>query len=184
MSQGKKGLLPSLEIIIISVFFLSFIIWAVSKCSATQDAYQSDPSLGDNQDDVNTDSIYFGMPKPLPPKIDSTIITTSPTTITTSGTSVNSNEPVRTKVVSRLYVTIDGLKLRTGPSLDSTVVDRLKLFDEVYFTGNYTDSTMQLSLGKVMADEPWIEVQNKKGKVGWVYGAGVDYKKKKRAGVQ
>lgn len=86
--------------------------------------------------------------------------------------------------LSKLYVTIDGLKLRTGPSLDSTVLYQCSLFEEVYFMNEVTDSTYQLSLGKEMADEPWVKVKNKRGKVGWVYGAGVNYYKKKREGVQ
>jgi len=184
MAKQKKGVLPSLEIIIILVFFFSFILWAVSKCSATKMEYSSTSVEGEstNEDDLNTDSIYFSMPKPLPPKEEPLTVdnASTPTTITTkSGT-----ETVRTEVVARLYVTIDGLNMRTGPHLDSTVIQKFPLFEEVYFTGEYTDSTQQISLGKVMANEPWVRVKSKKGKVGWVYGAGVDYKKKKRKGVQ
>ena len=47
-----------------------------------------------------------------------------------------------------------------------------------------TDSTYQISLGKEMADEPWVKVKNNRGKIGWVYGAGINYYKKKREGVQ
>ena len=175
MSKEKKGILPSLEIIIILVFFLSFIIWAVSKCGATKNEFADELEETTETED-NTDSIYFSMPQPLPPKEEP--IETS-TTTSTSG-----NQTVKTEILSRLYVTIDGLNMRTGPHLDSTVIEKFKLFDEVYFTGEYTDSTQQLSLGKVMADEPWVKIKSKRGKVGWVYGAGVDYRKKKREGVQ
>lgn len=180
MSKQKKSVLPGLEIIIILVFFLSFIIWAVTKCSATKNEFADniDSSETDNAED-NTDSIYFSMPKPLPPKEEPAVESTTTTTTTKAG-----NQTVVTEVVSRLYITIDGLNMRTGPHLDSTVVEKLPLFEEVFFTGEYTDSTQQISLGKVMADEPWVRVKSKRGKVGWVYGAGVDYKKKKRAGVQ
>ena len=47
-----------------------------------------------------------------------------------------------------------------------------------------TDSTFQINLGKEVADEPWVKVRSKKGHVGWVYGAGVDYYKYKRPGVE
>lgn len=183
MAKQKKGALPSLEIIIILIFFFSFIIWAVSKCSATKQSYNTPLTETSNEeDDINTDSIYFSMPKPLPPKEEPLTVenASNPTTITTK----SGNETIRTEVLARLYITIDGLNMRTGPHLDSSIIQKFPLFEEVYFTGEYTDSTQQISLGKVMADEPWVRVKSRKGKVGWVYGAGVDYKKKKRAGVE
>lgn len=181
MSKQKKGALPSLEIIIILVFFLSFIIWAVSKCGATKEQFAGDENtnVDSTLNNVDTDSIYFSMPEPLPPKADPTGST--PTNITTNSTI----DPVAsTEIISKLYITIDGLNMRTGPHLDSTVLEKLPLFEVVYFMGEYTDSTQTLSLGKVMADEPWVKIKSKKGNVGWVYGAGVDYKKRKREGVQ
>jgi hypothetical protein len=182
MSKLKKGVLPSIEIIIILVFFLSFIIWAVSKCGATKNEYANEDGSAEESglSDENTDSIYFSMPQPLPPKEEPI---GSSSTSTGSGTT-SENQPVITEVVSLLYITIDGLNMRTGPHLDSTVVEKFKLFDEVYFTGEYTDSTQQLSLGKVMANEPWVRIKSKSGNFGWVYGAGVDYRRKKREGVQ
>ena len=176
-AKQKKGVLPSLEIIIILVFFLSFIIWAVSKCGATKNQFTDNSELGDSSgEEADTDSIYFSMPEPLP-QIE------EPTDVVTSST-MNGNQTVRTEIVSKLFITIDGLNMRTGPHLDSAVVEKFPLFEEVYFTGEYTDSTQQISLGKTMADEPWVRIKSKKGNVGWVYGAGVDYKKKKREGVQ
>lgn len=175
MSKKKKGFLPSLEIIIILVFFLCFIIWAVSKCGSTKVAFNE--ALTEDEDASNiddTDSIYFSMPKPLPPKEEPIVENT--TTTTTSG-----NQTVRTEVLSRLYVTIDNLNMRTGPHLDSSIVQKLQLFEEVYFTGEYTDSTQQISLpDKTIVNEPWVQVKSKKGKIGWVYGAFVDYRRKKR----
>jgi len=180
MSKEKKGVLPSLEIIIILVFFLSFIVWAVSKCGATKMQYAE---ISDDEstsgEDADTDSIYFSMPEPLPPKeepISETVVTTS--------TTAKGKEIIRTETVSKLYITIDGLNMRTGPHLDSTVIQKFPLFEEVYFTGEYSDSTQRISLGKVMAEEHWVKIKSKKGKVGWVYGAGVDFKKMKRPGVQ
>ena len=177
MNKQKKGVLPSLEIIIILVFFLSFIIWAVSKCGATKNQFANEDGTSEESSitEDNTDSIYFSMPEPLPQKEEP---------ITTSTEGATGNQSGRTEVVSRLYITIDGLNMRTGPHLDSTVVEKFKLFDEVFFTGEYTDSTQQLSLGKEMANEPWVKIKSKAGKVGWVYGAGVDYRRKKREGVQ
>ena len=99
-------------------------------------------------------------------------------------TTGSDNRPVRTEVKARLYVTIDGLNMRTGPHLDSAVVEKFPLFEEVIFMDEYTDFTQELSLGKETANEPWIKVKSKRGKTGWVWGAGVDYRRKKREGVQ
>jgi Bacterial SH3 domain len=84
---------------------------------------------------------------------------------------------------ARLYVSISGLKVRTAPNLTAKVVQKLALFDEVSYQNEVTKYTQPLSLGKEMANEPWVKVRTKKGKIGWVYGAGVSYYKIKRKGV-
>lgn len=180
MSKQKKGALPSLEIIIIVIFFLGFIAWAFSKCSATKQQFATENTDSTDGEEVDTDSIYFSMPKPLPPKEEPVPETaTTSTTIPATGSS-----RVRTEIRSRLYITIDGLNMRNGPHLDSAVVEKLPLFEEVAFMDEYTDFKQELSLGKEMANEPWVKVKTKRGKIGWVYGAGVDYRRKERDGVQ
>lgn len=84
---------------------------------------------------------------------------------------------------ARLYVSISGLKVRTEPNLQAKVIQKLSLFDEVMYQNEVTKYTQPLSLGKEMANEPWVKVRTKKGKLGWVYGAGVSYYKIKRKGV-
>lgn len=181
MSKQSKSVLPSLEIIIILVFFFTFIVWAVSKCGATKQQFSDIPvnDTSTDGDEVDIDSIYF-TPEPLTPKEEPVVETTATTTTTAKA----GNQTVITETVSRLYVTIDGLNMRTGPHLDSSIIQKFPLFEEVYFTGEYSDSTQRISLGKEMAEEHWVRVKSKKGKIGWVYGAGVDFKKKKRTGVQ
>jgi hypothetical protein len=83
-----------------------------------------------------------------------------------------------------LYVTFDGLNVRSGPGIDYGKVDRLKLYDEVVFLNEITDSTYQINLGGVTPNEPWIKIRTPSGKEGWVYGAGVEYFKKKLEGVE
>ena len=56
-------------------------------------------------------------------------------------------------------------------------------FEQVNFLGEVTDSTTEVNLGYEIANEPWVKVQHTRGKIGWVYGAGVNYYKKKRDGV-
>ena len=79
-----------------------------------------------------------------------------------------------------LFVNIDGLNLRRGPSLDSAIIMKLPLHEQVGFMNEVTDSTSQISLGNEIANEPWVKVRHKGGRIGWVYGAGVHYYKRKR----
>lgn len=83
-----------------------------------------------------------------------------------------------------LYSTIDGLNVRKGPSVKFGVVDRLELFEEVFFLNEVTDSTEQINLGSVTPDEPWVKIRTRKGQEGWVYGAGVDFYKRELEGVE
>lgn len=83
-----------------------------------------------------------------------------------------------------LYVTFDGLNVRSGPGLNYGKVDRLELYDEVIFLNEITDSTFQINLGQVTPNEPWIKIKTSSGKEGWVYGAGVEYFKKRLNGVE
>lgn len=90
---------------------------------------------------------------------------------------------IREKLTT-LFVTFDGLNVRSGPGINYGKVDRLKLYDEVVFLNEITDSTFQINLGSVTPDEPWVKIKTPSGKEGWVYGAGVEYFKKKLEGVE
>ena len=86
-------------------------------------------------------------------------------------------------IYNKLYITIDKLKLRSEAGLGSEVLGELPLFSQVYFLDEVTDTTYVINLGKEVADEPYVKVKTMRGTVGWVYGAGVNYYKKKREGV-
>jgi hypothetical protein len=75
------------------------------------------------------------------------------------------------------------LKVRKFPGLKEEVIGQLPLYEEVTFMDEVTDSSYQINLGYEIADEPWVKIRTKKGTVGWVYGAGVNYYKQKRTGV-
>ena len=163
MEKKPKGLMPKVELIIILVFVASFLIWAISKCSnsrqslAEAELSAESPALDTLQSGVDTTSI----PKE-PPK---------------------AKKNFQAQRFTRLYIVIDGLNLRETPELESEVLVKLPLYEEVYFLNEVTDSTFQINLGYEVADEPWVKVRTKKGHEGWVYGAGVHYYKKKRSGV-
>lgn len=180
MSKKKTSFLPKIEVLIILVFFFSFMAWAARKCSDTKALYQ-DEVIEEETASTPIESAEVA---------DSTAMTLSnPENNNNTNTPVVNNTPtppppvVSQSKFSPLFVTIDGLKMRTGPTRDSSVILKLKLFEQVNFLGEFTDSTEQINLGYEIADEPWFKVQHKRGKVGWVYGAGVNFYKKKRSGV-
>ncbi|TXF88710.1 SH3 domain-containing protein [Neolewinella aurantiaca] len=85
--------------------------------------------------------------------------------------------------VTTLYSTINGLNVRSGPSLKNGKIARLGLYDEVEFAGEVTDSLYTIDLGEVSPTAPWVKVKLKDGKEGWVFGAGVSYYKYQLKGV-
>lgn len=189
----STGIRPKLEVLIILVFFLSFIVWAASKCNASSIQNQlSEITEGEVTGPEEADESPAASENPygpaLPPNPDAAAAT-SPASNTPSGDLDNSTASPRSvpnpsEAFSILYVTIDGLNMRTGPHLDSTILYKLPLFEEVWFLNEVTDSTQRISLGTEMADEPWVKIKHKKGRVGWVYGAGVNYYRKARISPQ
>lgn len=169
MGKKKSAMLPKFEVLIVLVFFLSFLIWAASKCSATKAQFKKE-AAAEQGEVAKTDS---SLTRPI-----------FPTGI--SADTLTRNRVSRTikERYTPLYVTIPGLNLRTEPDLNSKILLKFNLYEEVIFLNEVTDSTLEVSLGKERANEPWIKVKSKKGHVGWVYGAGVHYYKKKRQGVE
>jgi len=163
MTKKKTSFLPKVEVLIILVFFASFMVWAISKCDATKKSFQDE-----SEEEISSTEIG---------SIIDSLNSTSPEINPTTNQPIISRQPI----YSKLYVTIDGLKMRTGPSLDSSVIIQMNLFEQVDFLNEFTDSTYQINLGYEMADEPWFKIQHQ-GKKGWVYGAGVNFYKKKREG--
>ncbi|MBR9921466.1 MAG: SH3 domain-containing protein [Bacteroidetes bacterium] len=170
MSKEKsKGILSSVEFIIILVFFIAFITWMVPKCKGGPDPIPQPLTMADSLAEAQRllDSIQALEPA-----------------ATEEQASAKAETPkVETRVVGRLYVTIDGLKVRKEHNLKSDVIVELPLYEEVYFMDEVTDFKEEISLGYEVANEPWVKVRTKKGHEGWVYGAGVNYYKQKRGGV-
>ena len=159
--NNETGLLPKFEVLIIAVFFISFLVWVVPKCNRAV------------------------LPEETP--IEETVATdTTANAITAADTTVNATPKPSTNPApnySKLYITIDKLNVRRSPELNADVLTQLSLFDQVYFLEEVTDSLYEINLGYEVAKEPWIKIRTQKGIDGWVYGAGVNYYKKKRSGV-
>lgn len=169
MTQRKKGLLPKIEILIIGIFFISFLAWTIPKCSSR--VVHDDPVPEEIVEDTPpADTVVM---VPLSSIDSAAVVAPTPTSVTTPATSD----------YSQLYITINKLKMRRSPELKADVIAELPLFEKVYFMNEVTDSLYEINLGYETAKEPWVKVRTKRGKEGWVYGAGVNYYKKKRSGV-
>lgn len=171
-----KGLLSKFEYIIIGIFAIIFLMWAISKCSSHKEQAQDEAAIEAKEDSLANAAKQPAVNTPAPAVADST-------KVAASQTAAAQPAPSQETPGSKLYVTIDKLKLRKTPGLKGELLGELKLFDEVYYQDEVTDSTYEVNLGKEMADEPYVKVKTKRGTVGWVYGAGVHYVKKKRSGV-
>ena len=166
MSEKKGSILPSLELIIIGVFFVGFAFWAINKCSDTQSKYVNRAErerLRDLEDSLGRkiEAIKSDTPKTSP--VASPAVSTAP-------------------ALSRLYVCLENLKVRKSPSTGAEILETLPLYEEVYFLNEVSDSTTTVNLGKQTVTEPWIKVQTRKGRAGWVFGAGVHYYRRKHPG--
>lgn len=167
-----KGFRSRIEVILIAALALFFLIWAVSKCNATKAELQAKKAAEETQDSLALVEKQE-QEKPAEPAANPQPATAQPK----QEVVVDSNDDY-----ARLFVVIDKLKLRSKPGLKSDVLAELSLFEQVYFLNETTDSTYEVNLGKMIVNEPYLKVKTKKGKEGWVYGAGISYMKKKHPG--
>jgi hypothetical protein len=186
-----KGLLSKVEYIVIGVLALVFLLWTISKCNAHKQEAQTTAAAEAKEDSLANAG---GKPAattapPQQPATGQTATAAQPAATTAAApAATQQSQPATTPAskepqLSKLYVTIDKLKVRKSPGLKGELLGELKLFDEVYYMNEVTDSSYQVNLGKEMANEPYVKIKTKRGTVGWVYGAGVHYVKKKRSGV-
>lgn len=172
MSDQKKGAIPKIEVLIVGAFFLIFTFWAAKKCSSTKSTY-AEKAAREQLFKAQEDSIK----QVLREKQRKDSLANAPI-------SIQEATGQSRKVNSRLYVVIDGLKMRRTPDLDAEVIDEFDLFEEVFFLDEVTNFTQEINLGKEVANEPWVRIQSRQGRSGWVYGAGVNYYKKKHPGAE
>ncbi len=172
--KKKKEILPGIELIIIVVFFLSFTMWAVSKCNHKKSSYA---------DIISHETDSTTLEKTLVEEMVATKLQDSikkhkelnkeppqPSSPPTSRTIIEKYTP--------LYVSIDSLKLRAGPGLQYNVILKMPLHMELTFLHEVSDSTYILNVGDRIVNEPWIKIKHPKGHIGWVYGGYIDFYKK------
>lgn len=203
-----KGLLSKVEYIVIGLLALIFLMWTASKCNAHKEEAQSAEAIEAREDSLaqaaNRPATTTATPPPVvqqqpaapasspdtyqPIDGSAPVANTAAPAATAAGGTANTNTATEAAApkepnLSKLYVTIDKLKVRKTPGLKGESLGELKLFDEVYYMNEVTDSTYTVNLGKEKATEPYVKIKTKRGTVGWVFGAGVHYVKKKRSGV-
>lgn len=168
-------MLPKIEILIIGGFFVLFMIWAVSKCSATQQAYEVQAQEEATAAEIEDSLRNAGMIGDYVP-LDTTIKRLKEPPVEES--------PAGAGISTPLYVITPALNMRTGPGLRFKVLERLELYDELKFLGEVTDTTQRIDLGEIIVEKPWVKVRTSSGKEGWVFGACVDYYKHELKGVE
>ena len=172
-NKKNNSLLPRFELLLVGVFFTIVLIWGVSRCGSTREQYIEENDLVEEEDKIPQYESPAAKMEPLPQKDSAEVTKTA------------ANERVRTirERYTPLYVTVDGMNVRSQPKINAGLVDRLKLFDEVIFLNEVTDFQQEINLGDTTTVAPWIKIKTSKGKVGWIYGAGVNYYKTKLEGV-
>jgi len=185
MADKKLNNARLVPFILMSVVTLIFLIWAMQQCGGREGDYAMiaeeearetylDSIRRQEQDasiqaeiEARADALLRARTQPLP------------------GDSLVRLPAAQTVIerVTPLYSTINGLNVRSGPSLKNGVITRLPLYEEVFFTGEVTDSLYTIDLGDIEPTAPWVKIRTKGGKVGWVYGAGVSYYKFQLKGV-
>lgn len=174
-SEKKSSTVVRMEFYIFAILMLVLLIWAVRKCSRGQTDLEAKAATGAQLDSLARDTAAAARAAADAPATAPGI---------RADTIGGGNLRIIREKITPLYVTIDGLNMRSGPGLNHEIVDRLGLFDEVVFLNEVTDSLYEISLGKITPREPWVKIRSPKGRVGWVYGAGVDYYRYKLEGVE
>lgn len=187
-----------IETIVIGVFCFAFLVWAWSKCSdkksemarrnASEEEQDERPAAAKIRDTVVVQPVQVQpapQPQPAPQQTVGGHVVARPGSqtgaATTPQTASGASNPAAPTVEKRtvLYSKIDGLKVRKEPGLKSGTVDKLKMHEEVYFLSQKTDWEEELSLaaGTPAVKDHWVKIRTKRGREGWVFGAGVHYYK-------
>ena len=86
------------------------------------------------------------------------------------------NEPLE------LITTLDNLTVRNGDSLKAAFVTKVvKEGDTLMYLQQHSRERLNLKLRGKYFHEPWLKIETKSGKKGWVYGGGVRFVSERRA---
>ncbi len=198
MSNPPRSILVRTEYLLIAIFFVLFSVWSISKCGRKKDEYTM-PTNNNNSTVQPTaaapapparDTLRRPVPPPPPPtnaaparkgntpSIANPIAATPKATAPKAKTPTSATAPTATEKNTKLYVAVDGLKIRKKPNQKAGILGKLRLDEELYFLGDRSKTSEKITMpdGSV-ANQPWVWIKTKRGTVGWVYGGGVRYYK-------
>ncbi len=190
MAKTKYNNARLIPFILMSIVTLIFLFWAMRQCSNGGPAYAMKAEEDSRRSYLDTLRERDAQQR-IQDKLDSIESAAKASallrslTVPLPGDSVVRGQQPRTVVrrVTTLYSTIDGLNVRSGPSLSHDILTRLPLHGEVTFLNEVTDKQYTLNLGDIEPTAPWVKVALSDGREGWVYGALVSYYKFKQNGV-
>lgn len=156
-SGGGLPRLRRMDWLVLGLFVFSLILWGITQCGG-----------GENSEETAALEDSTAAAAPVEPQ------SASP------NPPVEASSGIRTVYLERsLFVIIDSLSMRRGPHLDSARIEYLRDGQELYDMGEVTPFSQAI---RISADEirtePWVKVKTKKGKVGWVFGAGLHFYKR------
>lgn len=189
MAEKKLNQARLIPFVLMSLVTLIFLFWAMRQCDSSSGEYAMIAEEEARQ--TYLDSISrIEQRAEIQQQIDAEVAAREAAMLRARtqpmpGDSVVYTAPAQVVVqkVTPLYSTINGLNVRSGPSLKNGVLARLPLYAEVEFAGEVTDSLYTIDLGEVTPTAPWIKVKLPDGKFGWAYGAGLSYYKFELKGV-
>lgn len=146
-SPPPKGRLNNLELAGIGLICFALLLYGISRCNRQPEP--PSPSAAPTVTEEVVDTTTAPVVQPVAPPV-----------------------PDSTNLQPRvLYVVADSLRLREQPALNGTVLGYLDYGEEVRDLGEQTE----LQKLRVSVDEtrtaPWVKIQTKKGKIGWTFGA-------------
>lgn len=192
MAKAKKLNTSRVTLVVLSLFTLIFLIWAMRSCdnnaeatkyAMVQEAEARQSYLDSIQRAEDSIAVLTAAQAEAKHRAEALLRAETQPALGDSVVRIPNQQIIKEKVTI-LYVTFDGLNVRSGPGLNYGKVDRLKLYDEVVFLNEVTDSSYTIDLGQVAPTEPWVKIRTPSKKDGWVFGAGVDYFKRKLEGVE
>jgi uncharacterized protein YgiM (DUF1202 family) len=166
----KKGKLNNMEMLGIGLFFFALCLYGISKCGK-EDTPSTDAVVTEMiVDSTGSDSTQNTTAEPRNGSSFSNGNDSRP-----NNTRTNPRETVTPSKDAKLYVIIDSLKVRSGPSLDSVMVTYLRYGEEVIDMGERSVlEKIRISIDEVRT-APWVKIKTSKGKVGWAFGAGLQF---------
>lgn len=166
-TKTPKGKLNNMELLGIGFFCIAFVLYGISKCG------KSDSEVNDSNQAVVTEVV-----------VDSTANAVADSTSNNGSSFSSGNNPAPsqpTVVASNpvaprsLYIIADSLRVRKEPNLGGELITYLSYGEEVMDLGEQT----ALEKLRVSPDEvrtaPWIKIKTKKGKIGWAFGAYIQF---------